>query len=185
MTISLKIVNVKGGGYSNFLDQLRKDGTTNCLAKFIIIDGDRAVNETGEQENLRELLDYCILQNKSGRTPHLLIVSYPDFEYIACLHTPKFKNQNVTQYIIKEMGYKTLASFKSDSKIYQKLNSNGNSCSLMLSSLKEKDCLIVNNPKVNRNLYEIKACTKYDFKNLSKRGSNINEFFEVINCFYP
>ena len=82
LSIALKPVNMKGGGYSNFLEQVKIDGTTNCLAKFIIIDGDRAVMEEGEKNNLRDLLEYCILQNRSGRIPHFLIVDYPDFEYI-------------------------------------------------------------------------------------------------------
>lgn len=63
LSIALKPINMKGGGYSNFLEQVKIDGTTNCLAKFIIIDGDRAVMEEGEKKNLRELLEYCILQN--------------------------------------------------------------------------------------------------------------------------
>lgn len=102
LSISLKPVNMRGGGYSNFLEQVKIDGATNCLAKFIIIDGDRAVVEGGEKKNLQELLEYCIIQNQSGRIPHFLIIDHPDFEYIACMHTPKYKGQNVTQYIVKE-----------------------------------------------------------------------------------
>ena len=67
LTITLKLVNMEGGGYRNFLEQVKTDGTTNCLAKFIIIDGDRALAEEGEKKNLRELLNYCILQNKNGK----------------------------------------------------------------------------------------------------------------------
>jgi len=62
LSIALKLVNMKGGGYSNFLEQIKIDGTANCLAKFIIIDGDRAIADEGERKNLRELLEYCILQ---------------------------------------------------------------------------------------------------------------------------
>lgn len=51
LSIAIKPVNMKGGGYSNFLEQVKTDGTTNCLAKFIIIDGDRAVEEEGERKN--------------------------------------------------------------------------------------------------------------------------------------
>jgi hypothetical protein len=94
LSIALKLVNMKGGGYSNFLEQIKIDGTANCLAKFIIIDGDRAIADEGERKNLRELLEYCILQNRSGRIPHFLVINYPDFEYIACLHTPIYKGQN-------------------------------------------------------------------------------------------
>ena len=182
-SIALKPVNMKGGGYSNFLEQVKIDGTANCLAKFIIIDGDRAIAEDGEKKRLRELLEYCILQNQSGRIPHFLIVNYPDFEYIACLHTAKYKGQNVAQYIVKELGYKSVEEFKSDEKVYHVLNTNGNSCSLMLSSLKKDDRFIVNNYCIKKSVYEIKVSTTYYWEKLGRRGSNINEFLEVINGF--
>lgn len=160
-SIALKSVNMKGGGYSSFLEQVRTDSNTNCLAKFIIIDGDRAVCDEGEKKNLRELLEYCILQNQSGRIPHFLIVDYPDFEYIACLHTPMYKGQNVAQYIVHDMGYKSIDDFKADKKIYYTLNSDKNSYKLMLASLKKDKCFVSN---------------QYTSK-LGWNGSNINEFF--------
>lgn len=174
---------MKGGGYSNFLEQVKTDGTANCLAKFIIIDGDRAVADAGEKKNLQGLLEYCLLQNKSGRIPHFLIIDYPDFEYIACLHTPKYKNQNVAQYIVKELGYRNIEEFKADEKIYNVLNKNGNSSDLMLSSLRKDNRFIINNYSIKKNIYEIKVSTNYDWGKLGKRGSNINEFFEVISSF--
>ena len=144
LSITLKLVNMKGGGYSNFLELVKTDSGTNCLAKFIIIDGDRAVTDAGEKNNLRQLLEYCVLQNQSGRIPHFLIVDYPDFEYIACLHTSKYKNQSVTQYIIKEMGYKSVEEFKADKKIYSVLNTNGNSYERMLPLLSKANCFVIN-----------------------------------------
>ncbi len=183
LSIALKPVNMKGGGYSNFLEQVKTDGATNCLAKFIIIDGDRAIAEEGEKKNLRELLEYCMLQNRSGRIPHFLIVNYPDFEYIACLHTPKYKGQNVVQYITRELGYKSVDEFKADEKVYRVLNTNGNSYSIMLSLLREENCFIINRYSINKKLYEIKISTSYDWEKLGKKGSNINEFFEVVNSF--
>lgn len=183
LSITLKPVNMKGGGYSNFLEQVKTDGTTNCLAKFIIIDGDRAVQEDGEKKNLRELLDYCILQNQSGRIPHFLIVDYPDFEYIACLHTPKYKGQNTAQYIIKELGYKDVDEFKADKKVYNVLNTNENSCTLMLLSLNKANRFVINNYSINKRQYDIKASTIYDWDKLGRKGSNINEFFEIVNSF--
>jgi len=183
LSIALKPVNMKGGGYSNFLEQIKTDGTANCLAKFIIIDGDRVVTEEGEKKNLQELLEYCILQNRSGRIPHFLIVDYPDFEYIACLHTPKYKGQNVAQYIIKELGYESVDEFKADEKVYNVLNTNGNSYALMLSLLRKENCLVINNYSISKKQYEIKISTIYDWEKLGRKGSNINEFFEVISSF--
>lgn len=183
LSITLKLVNMKGGGYSNFLETLKIDGTSNCLAKFIIIDGDRAVSVDGEKRNLRELLEYCILQNQSRRIPHFLIVNYPDFDYIACLHTPKYKGQNISQYIINELGYKSVDEYKADSKVYHALNTNKNSYNLMLSLLRKEDCFVINKYSINKKLFEMKISTIYEWENLGKKASNINEFFEVVNSF--
>lgn len=183
LSITLKPVNMQGGGYSNFLEQIKTDSGTNCLAKFIIIDGDRAVTDAGEKKKLRKLLEYCIIQNQSGRIPHFLIVDYPDFEYIACLHTPNYKGQNIAQYIEKEMGYKSINDFKAGKKIYKFLNTNGNSYDLMLCKLRKENCFIINNFSVNKTHYEIKISTVYDWEKLGRNGSNINEFFEVVSSF--
>lgn len=184
LSIALKPVNMKGGGYSNFLEQVKIDGTTNCLAKFIIIDGDRAVMEEGEKNNLRDLLEYCILQNRSGRISHFLIVDYPDFEYIVCLPTPKYKGQNVAQYIVKELGYKSVDDFKAEEKVFNVLNTNGNSYEQMLSLLRKENCFVINNYSINQKQYEIKISTIYDWDKLGRKGSNINEFFEVVSNFH-
>ena len=183
LSIALKPVNMRGGGYSNFLEQVKTDGTTNSLAKFIIIDGDRAVLEESEKKNLRELLEYCILQNRCGRVPHFLIVDSPDFEYIACLHSPKYKGQSVTQYIIKEWGYKNVKEFKADKNVYNVLNASGNSYALMISLLLKENCFVINNYSISKKQYEIRISTTYDWGKLERKGSNINEFFGVVDGF--
>lgn len=182
-SISLKPVKMKGGGYSNFLDYLYTDGNTNCLAKFIIIDGDRAVNVEGEKENLRTLLEYCNMQNKSGRIPHIVIVNYPDFEYVACLHTPKYKGQNVSQYIVNEMRYKNIDEFKADKRVYKLLNSGGNSKDIMLKSLHRENCFIIHEYTMKKSYYEIHANMIWNWEKLGRKGSNIDEFFEIITYF--
>jgi hypothetical protein len=59
--IALKPINMHGGGYSNFLRKIKTESQTNCLAKFIIIDADRILKDSGEAENFKKLLEYCIL----------------------------------------------------------------------------------------------------------------------------
>ncbi len=184
LSITLKLVNMEGGGYRNFLEQVRTDGTANCLAKFIIIDGDRAISEEGEKKNLGELLKYCILQNKNGSIPHFLIVNDPDFEYLACLHTPKYNGQNAAQYLLRELGYKSIDAFKADKKVYHVLNTNGNSYEQMLSQLKSENCFVINKYSINKKQYEMKVSTTYDWEKLGRKASNMNEFFEVINDFH-
>lgn len=183
LSIAIKPVNMKGGGYSNFLHDLQTDGTANCLAKFIIIDGDKAAKEQGEMKNLQELINYCILQNNCKRIPHVLIINFPDFEYIACLHMPRYKGQDTEQYILKELGYKSLEDFKADSKIYQVLNTNGNSNELMLQALQGKKTFVANTYKVNKKTYEMTINTIYDWNIFEHRNSNIKDYFEIINAF--
>lgn len=185
LSITLKLTNMEGGGYSRFLEQVEIDGTTNCLAKFIIIDGDRAIKEEGEKKNLQKLIDFCKRQNQYGKIPHFLIVTYPDFEYIACLHTPKYKGQNIAQYLMKELGYQSVDAFKADTKVYHVLNTNGNSYKQMLSLLKKENRFVTNEYSINETQYEIKvSATTCNWECLGQKGSNINEFFEVIKRFY-
>ena len=49
--LSLKPVNIKGGGYLNFLDYVKSDAKNNCLAKFIVVDADKARDDPGERKN--------------------------------------------------------------------------------------------------------------------------------------
>lgn len=95
VSLAIRPINMKGGGYANFLDQIKGDANSNCLAKFIVIDGDRALSFPGELDVLKGIIDYCKKQNSSKRTPHILIIDYPDFEYVACLHTYAYKGQKV------------------------------------------------------------------------------------------
>lgn len=183
LAIAIKPVNMKGGGYINFLDQVKTDGSSNSLAKFIIVDGDLAVKDEGEKKNFKELLNYCMLQNKTGRIPHFLIVDFPDFEYLACLHTPQYKNQNTERYIIKNMGYKSLDKFKSDKKVFNVLNTNENSYEIMLAALLKNNCFIRNEYKINKTKYEIAINSIYDWEKLGLKGSNINELFEILKEF--
>lgn len=183
LSIALKLINMKGGGYKSFLEAIRADANTNCLAKFIIIDGDKAASGETEKENLEELLQYCILQNKIGKAPHILIVNDPDFEYVGCLHDPSYKGQDIGRHITKVMGYKDIDSFKSDKNIYRKLHSNGNSSDHMLAALQSRDSLVENKCKVYKNRYEMKVKTVYYMENLGKQGSNFHDYFDVLNKF--
>lgn len=185
LMIRIKPVNMKGGGYSSFLDALRIDGDTNCLAKFIIVDADRVKSNSGEKQNLKKLIDYCILQNKSERIPHILIVNCPNFEYVACLHSPNYKGQNEEQYIKQFFKYKNLDAFKADEKIYSVLNTRENSFEHMLEVLKKRKSFLSNEYSVNKQYFEIKVLrTIYDWNEIGGKGANIKEYFEIIRYFY-
>lgn len=180
ISIALKTVNMKGGGYAKFKQELAKDGDLNCLAKFIIIDGDIACDQHNKSQ-LEDLISYCQLKNKNGCTPHILILNCPDFEYIACLHFSNYTTGDSNKFIIDELKYKDISDFKSDVKIYHKLNKGDNSYEVMLCRVKKNSKHVINNMiKIFKNTYEIKVTMDYDLNILDSKTSNIHDFFETI-----
>ena len=144
LTLALRPVNMEGGGYANFLAQLRKDGKTNCLAKFILIDGDLAASTPGELKNLKDLIAYCRQQNKKKSIPHILMINCPDFEYAACLHSPEYTQQNYKQFLLSEFGYTGIDQFKADQKVYEKLNTKNCSYIVLFKKCQGKMAAVVN-----------------------------------------
>lgn len=170
--LALKPVNMHGGGYTSFLDEIKKEASNNCLAKFVIIDFDRVKKHSGELQKLREIIEYCKLQNSSKRIPHFLILDNPDFEYIACLHTAEYRGQDVKKYIEQTLGFEDIEKFKAKKDIYTYLNTKGNSFELMLSRLRGQ--IVINHYQINKTSFEIKISrTDIMWDNESKRGSDI------------
>lgn len=180
-SLAIKPVNMKGGGYANFLNRLKEDANSNCLAKFIIIDGDRAEKIPGEREVLWQIINYCKLQNDSKRIPHILIIDFPDFEYVACLHTFSYKGQNVEQYLKNELGYSNIDEFKADKDVFKVLVESGKGSISQLISVTEGCTSIVNNKFIfNKSKYEIQVDTTLNKEKLGIRSTNFSEFYEVL-----
>lgn len=178
--LALKPVNMHGGGYTNFLEMIKREADNNCLAKFIIIDYDRVKKHAGELSKLKDIIEYCRLQNCNKKIPHFLILDNPDFEYIACLHMSGYQGQDVKKYIEQTLGFKNIENFKAKKDIYDYLNIKDNSYLLMISRLKNE--IIKNKYSINKTSFEIKILnTEVMWDNESKRGSNIKEFFDIIN----
>lgn len=180
--ISLKPINMQGGGYAHFLDELKTNGQTNCLAKFIIIDADRVRDDQGERSNFLELLAYCRRENAKEAIPCFLIVNSPDFEYVACAHSPSYSNQRTDKFIVDSLGMKSLAAFKRKTDIYDFLNSADRSYGIMLERVKDGSHVIDNQYRVLRQTFDVRILkTDYQEENVTRRGSNIAEFFDVID----
>ena len=184
VSLAIRPINMKGGGYASFLEKIEGDANSNCLAKFIVIDGDRALTVSGEMEALLKIINYCKVQNLSKRIPHILIIDFPDFEYVACLHTFSFKGQNVEQYIKKELGYKDIDAFKADDKVFKVLVESGKgSIEQLLSSINPNTAVVNNVFTINKSQYEVSVDTKIEINNLGKKGTNFDEFYRVLNGF--
>ena len=178
----LKPINMHGGGYSNFLRQIKKESQTNYLAKFIIVDADRIVKVPGEKENFMRLLEYCKLQNDKGNTPLFIIANNPDFEYVACLHDAEYRGQDTKNYIIKAWGYKEIDAFKNDSEVYEFLNSGKKSFYNLLGIIRRQEKLVKNQYEIKKKTFDISIkSTVFNQDMLDQRVSNIEEFFDVID----
>jgi hypothetical protein len=178
----LKPIDMHGGGYSNFLRQIKKESQTNYLAKFIIVDADRIVSVPGEKENFLKLLEYCRIQNGKGNTPLFVIADNPDFEYVACLHDSDYKGQDTKSYIVKTWGYKDLDAFKNDTEVYEFLNSGKKSFENMLEIVRRQNKSVKNQYEIKKKTFDIIIKqTDYDQDALDKKNTNIEEFFDVID----
>ena len=179
--ISLKPINMHGGGYSNFLDKIKTESQTNCLAKFIIVDADRLIKHHEETDGFEKLLNYCKLQNEKKTTPHFLIIKNPDFEYIACLHSPEYKGQETTRFLQTFFGFKTLEDFKKCPEVYTRLNCGDSSYNVMIQKISNRNKFIQNKYSVKKKNFEINIDrTDIDKDMLNQKCSNIEEFFNII-----
>lgn len=180
--ISIHLVNMGGGGYSSFLRSIKSESMVNCLAKFIIIDADRLQKHARELPKFKELFEYCKIQNQKRSTPIFLILNNPDFEFLACLHDPEYKNQNQDIYLKKKFGYTSIEQFKKENDVYAILNTVPCSYNIMLGKTNYLPKIIINKYTCKKASFEIIITeSKLDLDMLSSKGSNIGEFFDMIN----
>ncbi|WP_195949545.1 RloB domain-containing protein [Clostridium saudiense] len=178
---AIEPIDMRGGGYKNFLLQIKKKGFLGCTIIFVIIDLDKVCED---KDNFDNLIKYCNNQNKRTSVPYFVIGSFKDFEYFACLHSKEYKNGDTTNFILKNYKYRNLDEFKSDTKIFNFLNSNGKSKEIAIEKLNKKQAYIKNEYRpVNKSSGDItiKPIKIHIDKNLEHvKNSNMNEFFEVI-----
>lgn len=181
--IALKPVPLDHGGYTSFLKKIKECADSNCIAKFILIDYDRVIQHGGEKKCLSELIDYCKIQNKKNNIPHFVILSNPNYDYFSCLHSLLYRNGNIESFITSDRGFnfRNMAEYKAKGDIYNFLNSNGNSVDNALNKLKNKNSVIINTYHKNAKSFSIKIKdTNVCYENDSCKGSNINEFFDIV-----
>ena len=180
--IVIKPLNMGGGGYKSFLDFVKKNGNINRLATFIVVDGDRAKSIPSELSALKELQKYCSQQNnRDNKSPYFLIVNSPDFEYIACLHDPKYSGGDTTRHIEKIFNFKKLEDFKKDIDIYKFLNDGSRNYQQMIDKLKNRSKLI-SNEFTRDNIFVIWLNTETNWELIDKKNSNVEEFFYIITA---
>ncbi len=178
-------VNMRGGGYQTYIDEIRKMSLIGCLGVFIIIDIDRAKESQHELKKLKELFELC--RSKSSKeVPILIIGNNSDIEYFACCHCPSYTGGNTDNYIRNVFG-KDVNKFKSDSKIYEFLNKGGRDWKNAITYNSRK---YTTNQTVFKNIYKVMKKglsidinlkdSNLNLNNLNIPGTNFCEFFDII-----
>lgn len=177
-------VNMDGGGYTNFIKEVKKLDYKACVAIFIIIDLDKA---DSDKENLYKLINLCKQKTSNTKIPYFLIGTNSDFEYFSCCHSNTYKDTDTSAYILNTFNYKTITDYKSDSKIYSKLNAAPYSYSNAIT--KTKNRYMTNNTffkndytvSINGANISIKInSSNINSHSLAFKNSNIFEFFNII-----
>lgn len=182
--IAIKPVPLEKGGYRSFLTTIKESANSNCIAKFIMVDFDRAIKHYGEKSCLIELINYCINENKKKKIPHFIILSNPNFDYLSCLHSPLYNEGDISSFITgkKGFGFKSMEEYKGKKDIFIFLNSNGNDLNIMRNKLRNRETIVKNTYTLNKQNYEVKITdTKVCLDNEPIRGANINELFDILD----
>ncbi len=182
INFSIQTVNMKGGGYANFLRKLKKEDNLGFIAFFIFIDLDKAHTD---RENLKELIKYCNQENKKSNIPYLLVGTNKDFEFFACCHCPKYNYRDTGKYIKNSFSYASVDKFKSDTKIFDFLNKNGRTYNTALEYLKPLGGYFSHDYKIVKRELDItikllKKSVIINEEKLNINHSNIWEFFDII-----
>lgn len=177
--LSIKVVNMHGGGYKNFLQSIKKESSLGFTAIVIIIDLDKAHTD---KKNLDKLIDFCKDKNQRNNIPYILIGNNKDFEFFACCHCPKYKNKDTKQYITKEFHYKSLGDFKADKNVFEFLNKNGRSSDIALKKLKSRPFFNQKCSVKKRGLDITIKLSDFELYEsaLSYNHSNISDLFDII-----
>lgn len=182
LSICINPVDMGGGGYENFYKEVSKYRIiSNCIAVFVFVDYDRITNGSDNIDDFKKLYNYCDERNKHGPVPYFLIVSNPNFEYVACLHSKKYRNGDITDFIEKEYK-KKLDEFKASKSVYTLLNSNDNSYENVIDSLrcKNKEQRVVSNTYTKNSPDKSIKITNTSYNDcITCMTSNIDEFFDI------
>ena len=63
--ITYKEINMEGGGYTNFLEEIKKTSDLGFIAVFIVVDLDKYICEINQKKPFEELVKYCHNKNKN------------------------------------------------------------------------------------------------------------------------
>lgn len=98
------------------------------------------------------------------------------------MHIPEYMGQEEGRFLKTKFKMTSLEQFKKNTQIYDMLNDGVSSYVIMLDKISRKDNIVKNIYTVKKQNYDISIKrTEVNMDFLARRGSNINEFFDIIN----
>ncbi len=174
--LTIECTNLKGGGYTDFVNELKKHSPQGYVATFLILDLDKYQDKSEERPKFDELQKYCNQRNENDE-PTFMFGNYRDIEVFFAHHYEDYKNRDAKKFLSKKF---STEYNKADSKIYEKLNKGNSSYTIANKRLKTIKTAIKNEYDISDRNFEWKNTIKFDDKKLNVNNSNIFEMFQIL-----
>lgn len=174
LTIIETPVNLKGGGYTTFIQKIKEHPFEAYLATFLILDMDRYSKIAGEENKFKELIKLC---NKANRDSLCFVIGNNDnIETFFEMHFPDFKpsKKNFLKSKIKKYD-------KNDNDIFDKLNKDNRGYSVAIHNQNKINKISIEN-QYSSNKKNIVNKNKVIFhpQNLNVKHSNMFDMFDIL-----
>lgn len=191
VAMTIKPENMSGGGYSAFLEYVKKNSATQgCIARFIVIDYDRYLSMGGEKAPFRELIQYCKDKNKHSGTPYFLIVANPNLELLLCLHTDGYQiSKDPDRFLQDQFKCQNIGEFKSrfikERQVFDRIMQPDIKTAVERAChyMQVKPKVVSNAPKCKGSGVSLKIRNDkitWDENNQVHKNVNMDEFFKVV-----
>lgn len=168
-------VNLQGGGYTTFINALRKHSFEGYIATFLVLDMDRFLNDPNESKKFLELVTVCNQHNKD-KDCCFIIANNQNIETFFEMHFHNY-NPSTNNFLRTQISNYN----KDDKQIYSKLNSNNNSYTLANQRNSRITVAVENNYTMsNSTLIEIKNSIVFNQNQLTLKHSNMYDFFNIL-----
>ena len=93
----------------------------------------------------------------------------------------RYKGQDALIYIKKVLGYQDVEDFKADADVFRVLTAKGGSIEKLRNSTNPNTKIVENRMKYNKTEYELNVKSKFLWERLGIRGTNFDDFYEVLD----
>lgn len=180
--VHIDSVCFRGGGYKKVLEKLVSEPDSNCIARIVLLDYDRCLDDASERMVFNRLISLSRQSAENGkRVPIILVVSNRDFEYALCSHDPSYSNTSTGTFLCSEWGYGDISKCKADKKIWDKAHCGARSHEQALAFLRHRPKLLDNTIISNKSGLSV-ALKRVELReeNESCSTSNLEDLFATL-----